>query len=372
MSETTYQKLGNQVSKVGDTLVEAKNLTYIASKAAVAKLQNPGAPKNKDKILKDKILKDKILKTMEEDLKKELVVPDGETPGDEKEREERIYQLRIDIYNTKRSYTPNKILSTLSSAKSFPNATNELLNPETRAQIENEIRHDILHGREPSETQDYEEIDYEEIDPDDMSLNDISSDDTNFLKDNKNAMGYKLTPDMVNELRKPFELELEPVISETDQLKHEWEQISTSDKKLDMNKIKSYNNFNLLRSLLENPNVKTFNEKTNEYYIEDGEFGPLLKVMQQNGVGLSNASTKRHNDERSDFKSKNSKFHSASLSKTWKKHKFWGGKKTRKGKKGRKGRKTRKGKKGRKTQKGKKGRKTRKGRKGRKGRKTRK
>ena len=108
---------------------------------------------------------------------------------------------------------------------------------------------------------------------------------------------------------------------------------------------------------LKDPEIHTFNNETNTYIIPDGQFDELIKNIKKNikfvtkdGLTqnytimdrseLTQEDINRHKDERTDFKAKNSKFYSSSLSKSWK-NMPWkrGGIKTRKYKKGKKGKK---------------------------------
>jgi len=90
-------------------------------------------------------------------------------------------------------------------------------------------------------------------------------------------------------------------------------------------------NLGKIKTILENPESHTFTET--KWIIPDEQFNNLIKAMKSKGIIINQTIIDRHNNERSDFKAKNSKIYSPTLSKTWKRYKPWGGRKTRKYKK---------------------------------------
>ena len=123
-----------------------------------------------------------------------------------------------------------------------------------------------------------------------------------------------------------------------------WDAISTNNK-LDNNKI-TPDSLKRIASALKNPKIQTFDNVRKVYIIPDGQFDKLIQNIKtnliMNQVGLTQDDINRHKNERSDFKAKMNPYTtSASMSKSWKQYKPWGGKKTRKGQVRR--RKTKKG-----------------------------
>ena len=133
-------------------------------------------------------------------------------------------------------------------------------------------------------------------------------------------------------------------------LQNAWNAISTNNK-LDSKKIKP-EKLTEIANALKDPEIHTFNNENNTYIIPDGQFDELIgklkqkiKIVTKNGLTqyytimdkseLTQEDINRHKNERTDFKAKNSKFYSPTLSKLWKR----GGIKTRKYKKGKKGNK---------------------------------
>lgn len=132
-----------------------------------------------------------------------------------------------------------------------------------------------------------------------------------------------------------------------------WNAISTNNK-LDSGKATS-ENLREIAKALKDPEIHTYDKSSNTYIIPDGQFDEIIKKLKGNmimsQVGLTQQRIEYHKKDRTDFKAKNNKFYSPTLSKSWKKYTTWGGIKTRKYKKGKKSKNGKKGKKGKKTKK---------------------
>ena len=111
-----------------------------------------------------------------------------------------------------------------------------------------------------------------------------------------------------------------------------WNAISTNNK-LDFKKI-TPEKLIAIANVLKDPEIHTFNVETNIYIIPDGQFDELIKKIKSNMImsqtGLTQERIEYHKKDRTDFKAKNNKFYSPTLSKSWKKYTTWGGIKTRK------------------------------------------